>query len=74
MATRKQVARVPSSDPPDYCCNECWFFETRELEFGVCYGHAPQVVIDDEGDPVFVRPVVRPEDRGCVIWKPRHKA
>jgi hypothetical protein len=71
---RKKVIRVDSEDPPEWCCNECWFFEARDSDSGACYGHPPQIVIDDEGDPVFMRVYVNNEDRGCAIWKARHRA
>ena len=70
---RKKVLRVDSEEPPEYCCNECWYFESKDIEHGACYGHPPQVLVDEDGDPSWMRAFVRPEDRGCAVWKARHK-
>lgn len=68
---RKSVARVPDSNPPEYQCCTCWYYEPKEIDFGACFGYPPQCVADDAGNPTFFRVHVNAEDRGCPMWKPR---
>lgn len=70
---RKPVPRMPEGDPPPYTCNECWFYETMELDHGACYGVPPTPVFNGE-DLTYPRAIVLSDDRGCVHFKPRHSA
>lgn len=69
---KKKLAPVPQ-EKPDWCCAECWYFETQSADTGICFGVPPQSTVKD-GEHGFARPLVDPSDRGCALFTARHKA
>lgn len=67
-----KIPRLPVDTRSPQICNECWFYDPEEIGFGPCFGWPPQVVVNDEGTPTFVRVHVNAEDKGCSIFKPRY--
>lgn len=73
-AKRKPLSMPVPKEEPIYTCSTCNFYEPEDIDSGVCYGHSPQVLVTEEGNPQFIRVRVQPMDVGCAIWRARHSA
>lgn len=69
------MAKKQKEEILDNTCGSCVFYKKHETDkpmedpIGICHSMPPNVLIDDEGDPFSIRPIVEQDDMACAFYR-----